>query len=253
MEKENERPDPRDFLKQQLQPCLDGDGISLAFSDIVSTDGMNTYIMLLVDRRRNERLEIPMAKMQALLRPGQEQGSVILDLESHDKRKEHINLYSGTSVDRGLAELQTPNGTLRGFGIALGKMKPERIHEVMKALQECGVYVSGSDTPWSVVGAEPRIRLPSGEYITRQEAHQRREDASRPGHIPVDAIQRIDTIINKSMSIEDIIARLGEPAQSWTAPAGNKCYSWRGGPAARSQVLVVVNPEGEVIRIDNSD
>jgi len=71
-----------------------------------------------------------------------------------------------------------------------------------------------------------------------------------PGHLPIADIKRIHSLIDKSMTTKQIIAKLGQPAQSWTAPAGNKCYSWQGWGNSRWGVLVVVSPKGKVIKIE---
>ena len=93
-------------------------------------------------------------------------------------------------------------------------------------------------------------RADSGHRRDNDSKSQVTKDEMPPGHLPIEDVKRINSIIDKSMTIEQILAKLGKPAQSWTAPAGNKCYSWQAWENSRWSVLVVVNPEGKVIRIE---
>jgi len=76
------------------------------------------------------------------------------------------------------------------------------------------------------------------------------KDEMPPGHLPIADVKRIHSLINKSMTQEQIIKRLGKPSRSWTAPAGNRCHFWQAWENSRWGVLVVVSPRGEIIRIE---
>ena len=121
-----------------------------------------------------------------------------------------------------------------------------------RVFQEHRVKIESSDD-------KPRwIENESGEARTREEKREKPkekviDEELPPGLLHLDDIRRINSIINKSMTEKEILNKLGKPFNQWTAPAGNRCYSWQAWRNSRKGVLVVVSPEGKVTRIEVQD